>query len=53
MSYVTVSKGKLGSVALPANPPGHVGSTRVKTTSAQHKLAPHVSSCDGATSGRF
>src|ERR1700722_5420487 len=32
MSYVTVSKGKLGSVSLPSNPHGHVGSMRVKAT---------------------
>ena len=37
MSYVTVSKGKLGSVSLPSNPHGRVASMRVKATK-QHPL---------------
>ena len=37
MSYVTVSKGKLGTVSLPFNPRGHVASMRVKATK-QHPL---------------
>jgi quinol monooxygenase YgiN len=30
MSYVTVRKGKLGSISLPSNPLGHAGSTPIK-----------------------
>jgi hypothetical protein len=38
MSYVTVSKGKLGSISLPSNPCGHAGSMRIKATK-QHPLS--------------
>ena len=38
-SYVTINKGKLGSISLPLNPHGHVGSMRIKAT-RQHPLGP-------------
>jgi len=43
MSYLTVRKGKLGSVSLPSNPPGHAGSMRMKP-SKQHPLGAKPSS---------
>jgi hypothetical protein len=36
-SYVTINKGKLGSISLPLNPHAHVGSMRIKAT-RQHPI---------------